>query len=166
MAHMPSGSWKVRRGLAVVVSMLLSSPAVADDLSGSYLCVQEVGGGLRFDETTRKWTSANFRAEDKLVFTLKFLGSGEDKYIGSYADYTITISILGGSSEPETCLGRNPDYSVRTWGRYFACSSITQYQVNLEDMRYLETYAVGYVDGKDNNENTPSIFGGTCAKIN
>jgi hypothetical protein len=38
-------------------------------------------------------------------------------------------------------------------------------QANLSNMRFLSTYAMGYLDGVDDNSNNPSIKAGTCVKI-
>jgi hypothetical protein len=39
------------------------------------------------------------------------------------------------------------------------------YQFNLRTNRFLGAYLEGYVDGKDNNDDTPFVSGGTCSKI-
>jgi hypothetical protein len=33
-------------------------------------------------------------------------------------------------------------------------------------MRFLSSYMIGYLDGMDDNSNTPSIDAGICVKIN
>jgi hypothetical protein len=46
------------------------------------------------------------------------------------------------------------------------CSaSLKDYVFNLKQGRFLAVYAVGYVNGFDNNDNTPAIDGGRCTKI-
>lgn len=32
-------------------------------------------------------------------------------------------------------------------------------------LRYVETYEIGFVDGKDKNDNTPMIEMGTCSPL-
>ncbi|MFY9957236.1 hypothetical protein, partial [Bradyrhizobium sp.] len=38
-------------------------------------------------------------------------------------------------------------------------------QFNRKNNRFLLSYLVGYLDGANNNENTPSVSGGVCTKI-
>ena len=39
------------------------------------------------------------------------------------------------------------------------------YVFSLKTNRFLSIYSIGYMDGEDSNENTPSVSGGTCTKI-
>ena len=48
---------------------------------------------------------------------------------------------------------------------HVACGSLPSYQFNLTNNRFLSIYDFGYIDGRDNNDETPSVSGGTCTKI-
>jgi hypothetical protein len=46
------------------------------------------------------------------------------------------------------------------------CSAeVRGYRFNFEYKMFLETYVIGYVEEQDSNDDTPSISGGTCARI-
>ena len=48
----------------------------------------------------------------------------------------------------------------------FSCNAYNhEYQFNLKAHRYLAAYLVGYVDGEDVNDDTPSVTAGVCTKI-
>ena len=48
----------------------------------------------------------------------------------------------------------------------FRCVTITEdFVVNIKTLRFLRIYPLGYVSGQDNNDNTPSVSGGTCTTI-
>lgn len=73
-----------------------------------------------------------------------------------------------GEKSPYTCspYQADDDGLVATFGGMLNCNAgLSDYRVNLSNMRYTVAYHIGYVDGRDNTENTPSIMGGTCARI-
>ena len=48
----------------------------------------------------------------------------------------------------------------------FRCeATLYEYIINLETLRFLEVYARGYVDGRDEEGNSPSITVGKCSRI-
>lgn len=152
------------------VVMLTAGPAMAQemtDYSGSYICIDEFGGGLRYDETAKRWQSAKFNPTGRFVLSLTMTNSrpaweGSDLMEGVY---DATVSEFG-RTEPDVCYGGGEGGKVEMWGPTLRCTAaLESIVINLETMRFLSAYQVGFVEGEDNNNNTPWMMGGTCAKI-
>ena len=140
--------------------------AVEQGKDVSYFCVVEFAGGLSFNQKTNKWEGTKFRTDDKFVLRLKFLQSrtekshfGEDQQVH---DYKVTI-IKSGTSSAVACGGDSVSVTAE---RVECTSTMTNYQFNLENNKFLGSYPHGYVDGIDNGEDTPRVSGGRCMKIN
>jgi hypothetical protein len=108
-----------------------------------------------------------FRPESKFVLRLKYIKSWvkDDENVD---DYSVTITRLGSTYNAE-CL----DFSQSQHGvvsdrkyTYLRCrANESDYTFNLKNSRFLSVYPNGYVEGEDNNDNTPHVSGGTCTKI-
>jgi len=136
----------------------------------SYFCVAEVVGGLAYDAGMKKWIATSFRAEKKFVLRLKFLTNRVEKSVfnqdETVYDYNVTITEAG-SNFAGPCLGRGQKHvTVRPLG-WLLChgADLHEYRFDLDTNRFLAAYLHGYIDGKDNNNNTPAVLGGTCTKI-
>lgn len=47
-----------------------------------------------------------------------------------------------------------------------SCTTILEeFRINVKTLRMMKVYAIGFIDGQDNNDNTPAIMVGTCSKI-
>jgi len=129
----------------------------------------EAAGGLSYDERAKKWEGAAFNARDKFVLRLKFLRIRVQKSIfgkdETVYDYSVTTT-KAGSNSPSPCETHSETYVTVTELGWVVChSDFQEYRVALKANRFLRGYLLGYIDGKDNNQNTPSIEGGTCTKI-
>ncbi len=150
----------------VVLSIATSAHAGIAPKDASYFCVAEIAGGLRYNERTKKWEGATFKPDAKFVMRMKHLRSetrkdsrGKDEPAQVF-DVTITPER---GRVAETCL--TPDVSVvfSSDRMRFRCLGVRHdYQFNLENNRFL---LFGFFDGTDDNENTPAVTGGVCAKI-
>jgi hypothetical protein len=119
----------------------------------------------------KKWKGTAFNADGKFVLRLKHLRTrvrktlfGDDETVH---DYNVTIT-KAGSNSPSSC-ANYPEQHV-TVNEYspLICvggDDLQEYRFSLKTNRFLSTYLYGYIDGKDSKENTPSIEGGTCTKI-
>jgi hypothetical protein len=129
--------------------------AFAQSKDVAYYCVSEVAGGLWYNEKTKKWEGVSFRPESKFVLKMIFL----------HSNYDVTVTEAGKEynlrcSEHYGKLGVGDQY------KSFSCTTaVHDYRFNFVTNRFLAIYAHGYVDGKDNDDNTPGIEGGTCTKI-
>lgn len=144
----------------------------SDTFGGAYLCMQDFGGGLAWSDTTKKWSGTVFNATGKFVLRLSEPSSRMEKnYAGveeQVTDYKVTVTGMG-ETYAAPCSPVKGQFGaankVGPMGWIYCSASLTDYSINLASMRFLESYMVGFVGGADNNENTPSMFGGTCAKI-
>ncbi|MGY4501085.1 hypothetical protein ACVWYH_005016 [Bradyrhizobium sp. GM24.11] len=92
--------------------------------------------------------------------------SGADE--SSVHEFKVTLTEAGSSKNTPCSNARDYKLPVSVWADGWAvCSAaFTEYRFNPTNNRYLAAYLVGYVDGADNNEDTPSITVGVCTKIN
>ncbi len=165
---MPSGGWKIRRGLIAAAFGLLAPPAFAGpDYSGSYLCIQEAGGGLYYFGEERGWGGTVFNPKGK--FVIKLTKQGEEPAFKdsklNIATYFVVMNDFG--SKEQTCFGLAGDGTVKLWDNdaVIHCETTTSVWFSLDTMRFLTAYPYGYLDDTKNNDNTPAMMGGTCAKI-
>lgn len=153
--------------------LLCSADCRAADYSGAYYCTPVGSGGLQFNKTLSEWQATTFNKKPGDDFIIRARKTGQrvatdpttntqtelDDYKLTYAD--------SGAKDAENC-GPQPDGSFSMWGwaNTVECyASLEDVRVNLDKLRYLKTYLVGFIDGEDNDENTPFLEGGTCTKI-
>lgn len=161
---------------------LLTSAALSDEhiekWAGAYLCTDTTAGGVVYREKQKKWVGTNFTSfsgSKNHLFNIKFKGRyirAATKVKGSV--YTVSITDTG-SSFDQKCLSffqdsfsmSNDSFSIND-GSTFSIQCHTafgHFLINLRTLRYMNFYSWGYVDGADNNKNTPSVTIGECAKI-
>ncbi len=110
-----------------------------------YLCVSEAAGGVSYEKNINKWKGTVFRTKnDKILITNK-----NNKWIMKQFDSTIE----------NDCNAPN-EIGVMRCNNLFGT-----FIFNTKTRRYLSTYIAGYIDGVDNNDNTPSIEIGICTKL-
>jgi len=139
----------------------------------SYFCVAEAAGGLSFSAPQKKWVGTVFKVTEKFVLRLKYIdakfGTGKWDKDELYTNFEVALTPAGTNSESR-CLqlgsGDKKSVSVSQYDSFTCSASIEEYYFNLKTNRYLNVYPFGYVDGTDSNENTPSVTGGVCTKIN
>jgi hypothetical protein len=144
--------------------------ALGQSKDAAYYCVAEFAGGLLYDATAKKWQGASFRADNKFVMRMKYVGSRIEQSGSSdwsITEYMVTITEAGKAyASPCSDAGSYEAKPVLSSNSWIVCnSSLTDYQFNLKTNRFLSVYAQGYAGGDDNNKNTPSVSGGTCTKI-
>jgi hypothetical protein len=141
-----------------------------------YYCVADFGGGLFYNDATHKWEGVGFGAhEHKFVLHVQFDKAGIWKPVDDLDEkvpvnyYKITVADPGIPVE-EDCLGTNkygssPFVIDEFTGVLMCHSGLYDYRFQLGTNRFLSAYLWGFVDGKDKNEDNPSVDGGTCTKI-
>lgn len=121
-----------------------------------------------YDASLERWHATIFEPVGRIVLNLKKLNEYEPLESGEIVVgvYEAWIGRFGDSSR-STCYGYGLAGGVEVWGSTLSCAAgPTRYTVNLEAMRFLESFQVGFVDGIDEEDsNTPYMMGGTCAKI-
>ncbi|TIU80480.1 MAG: hypothetical protein E5W13_03095 [Mesorhizobium sp.] len=144
--------------------------------AGSYLCVGSASGGIKFEAASKKWVPATFNVSDsKFVVAVR---SGSIKEIPVFGmrvqamQYQISIRPFGSDGRGCGVSSRMleldiepPRLSIFPSGRVQCSSSLEDYDFNFGDLRYLRVYPVGFIDGQDNDRNTPNIEIGTCSRI-
>jgi hypothetical protein len=143
-------------------------PAFSESKDGAYHCVVEMSAGLGFDRTSKKWFATTFRVDQKFVLRMKYGGSRMAKVTGEevqVSDYDITITDAGTDFD-RPCSHNQKMATIHDDDGGFRCGTITEdFFVNIKTLRFLRIYPLGYVSGQDNHDNTPSVSGGTCTKI-
>lgn len=146
------------------------------DFSGSYFCTADAAGGVSYNDGTKKWEGTIFRVEDRYILTVKLFGEVEQEYQTDKKTYFVTFSehgneavgVLEGSCYTNNNKLReiNPLISYITENGDLSCKLMGgDLDVNLVNGRFLKSYNWGYVDGVDNNSNTPHIEIGKCSRI-
>jgi hypothetical protein len=163
--------WSKRLAFGLSALLASSLSILASEVQDlTYFCVEEFSGGLHYDETAKKWRGATFRADTKFILRLKHIRSRTQKdFIGKdeqVQDYDVTIT-ESGSSVAKPCHNYPASKTITLDpSRWLRCSdSVERYIFNLNNNRFLSAYLYGYVNGKDTNEDTPHVGGGTCTKI-
>ena len=146
---------------ALVLGLGANWSAQAVDYSGAYYCVGEFAGGISYDATNKNWKGTVFRPSKKFVLRLKFVKSRVEK-VGEtveihWDDYFAFINVTG-SKYPTFC---GTVSSMDEYG-FLTCSD---YRLNLKQGRFLLAYLTGFINGRDEGGDTPSIEGGNCTKI-
>ena len=89
---------------------------------------------------------------------------GKDEAVANF-DVTLTKA---GTKDSHPCFSQALDLKVGMTGdyNYLSCDYYpTEYQFNFKNNRFLSYYKFGYLNGKDTNDDTPAVSGGTCTKI-
>jgi hypothetical protein len=167
---MSSSGREVRRVVAPAVLGLafICAPAWSADFSGQYLCIDEFGGGGYYE--AGRWNGVKFNPSGKFVFSLEKINE-RPSYDGSETMlevYSAKLSDFGSTGEPDLCIGSGVAGTVELskWSPIVKCEGIiTMYWFNPERLRYLSAYPRGWITGDDNNSNTPSMMGGSCARL-
>jgi hypothetical protein len=165
---------RIATGIVAGFIFMSNGPVSSASLDGAFYCVAEAVGGLYFDATTKSWRGVPFAASQKFVLRMKYLGTKTDEILKTnYDRFRATITDEG-KSDGQICFDndqppperyKSPEVSVY-FNANFRCTSLTRdYVFNLKTNRFLSVYAYGYVDGIENNDNTPSVVGGRCTKI-
>lgn len=162
------------RPLLVALVALFPSMAVAQQplTETTYFCTTEMAGGLAFSTTAKRWEPATFRPTHKFVLKVKYHRVREEansfEKSGKSIVFDVEASVTdAGTSTVKNCHPMDGSLGhIEMRDHQFHCEAILmQYRFNLLNNRFLKAYLQGYVEGPDNNEDTPSISGGTCTKI-
>ena len=163
--------------LVFVGSVVAGNAEEFDNYEGSYFCVTDAVGGVSFDETLNTWVSTRFSPNSRYVVNISEHSETTD-WLGELRTvYTVNVSEHGVSeSDALSNLCSTSNDTLRSYNTLthfisetgaFSCNRFGgEWYMNLENERFMSTYTWGYVDGIDNNSNTPAIQIGTCSRIN
>ena len=129
---------------------------------------------LVWDQALKAWRGAIFQSGDNFILSMTLVGRQRNfQSKQDYLRYEVNIT-PSGTNTSEVCFDNDPSASDPTERKkvkvyddlQFVCSSVVrEYEFNLRANRFLVFYLLGYFDGRDNNENTPSVSGGMCTKV-
>jgi len=143
--------------ILLAVLMLSSTSACAE----SYLCIADQAAGFSFNKGQKKWSATTFNATEKFIIKRQ---SAEQKIFYKNAAWVVTR--FGSSSG----LLANCEKDFNDVGMLF-CEGIVNFHFNKKNMRFLSTFAIGYVsyipgdELLDEGKNTPSMNIGACSLI-
>jgi len=158
----------LRLFVSALILLGLISPGAAQTLVGSYFCASEFSAGIDFDITTKKWGSKRFQASSKFILRVshgrhRIQRALQDETV---TDYLATITQMGANFAAPCTTAADHKFVGRESDHAFACQTFyTEYRFNLRTMRFLAGYFGGFVDGKDDGNDTPAMSAGTCTKI-
>ena len=124
---------------------------MAEKEQKTYLCITEVAGGIGFNETKNSWTGRAFKGGKKYLLKIN------DK---KFPFFVATVTRFGSKTINFGC--ELDDISATA--EQVCNSDVGQFNYNLNNLRFLTTYMVGYTDG-DKDTSTPYIAGGTCSPL-
>ncbi|NTE87238.1 hypothetical protein [Agrobacterium rubi] len=134
--------------LAVTVFLASNSPG----FSQSYFCIQEAAGGLK--PLNGEWSGTAFKPSGKYLvardpenqkeWTVTEIGK-------TYALHRCPVIMTSENVEADQIICGGLGYGM---------------VINFAVMRYVEVYTFGYINNDKSGNNTPSVSGGMCSKIN
>lgn len=161
------------------LQLLMPTTLVAQnekDYSGTYLCISDTAGGIRFDDVSKKWVSAKFTSGDRYILTTTSSGLVKDEVFQQPTmTYHVTWEPHGANydafmkgcwTQADQLKKINPYMSFGGNGSITCNLAGGELKINLQKLRYLQSYTFGFVDGIDDGGNTPLVEIGNCTKIN
>lgn len=144
--------------------------------AGDYICREEVAGGLKYDKTTREWSSARFNVSTVPMSVIvrnegrKIENSeGEDFY---HVLYSIKLGRIGDTLE-DCVVTDDRGFEEVSFGivdptGLTSCSTLGDYtySFNFKTPRFAFTTAMGYVRPWLHGHESPVVIGGVCSKVN
>ena len=175
--------------ISTLLAMQLIAPNLSfaqsnKDYSGTYLCIADASGGVRYDDASKQWVGAIFTTGDRYILTAKSNGLVEYKlympwvettYISPEMTYIITWERHGANLEADSkgCLTLDdeleniePMSSFAINGMMNCGANGAELKVNFDNLRFMLTRFEGYVQGFDIEFGNSHITIGTCTKIN
>lgn len=128
----------------ITLAAFLAAPSLVSAQT-AYLCMPNGASGISWNASTKKWGHANFNVKN-IKYLLKKTDAGWEwsTFGKSFSQKCGEISASG----------------------ILDCAIIGgQLRFNKQNLRYLNTYIYGYIDGGDNNDNTPGIEFGECSPL-
>ena len=123
--------------------------------SVTYVCIPEVSSGVKFDESTNTFSSADFEVDTKYII------SKYDNWI---------INYFGQSVDLTTGQGCDDSIMSETGFHRLSCTIIGgQMLIDLKEKKFVRTNMMGYT-GINNSEelsnlNNPFVEVGSCSKV-
>lgn len=157
--------------LRIVIALLLltGSAGAQANKNVSYLCIEEIAGGLIYDQQKKRWEGTEFtEMKGKFLLRVTVDQTVQRKNIESrdeqVDEYIVSVQTLPGKPREsrQTCFKDNRSESVFE-GKTFRCRTIfTHYVFDFQTGRFLLAHLSGFVS---DDTGTPHIVGGSCTKV-
>jgi hypothetical protein len=135
----------------IVFSLFFTNLAISQE---AYICLPSKKTGYIFNVSSKSWEQANFKTNEEKKILKKNGMKWEWRIFGEKHGY----SDCGGDG-----FGKGDDFNS---AGFIFCSIIGGHvRMNKNSLRYIETYEIGFIDGKDQSGNTPLIEIGTCSPL-
>ena len=141
----------MKKILSIVFSLLLTNLAFSQE---AYICLPSKKTGFAFNLSTKSWEQINFKTNEEKKILKKNGMKWEWRIFGSKDDW----SDCGGDG-----FGQGGDFNSS--GFIFCTVLGGHMRMSKNTLRYVETYELGFIDGKDQTGNTPLIGIGTCSPL-
>jgi len=150
---------------ALLLALSCGKAEAQEPKTEAYVCKVEFTGGLAYDAESKSWQSTTFQPKGKFIFRLKFVRTETEKIGLHGVNYEATVTEAGRNREISCAGGKDKTTSPDQDGTLDCTTALYQYRFNLKNNRFLRAYLAGYVNGMNENSDTPGVSGGTCIKM-
>jgi hypothetical protein len=163
-------SLKKMVGCVWLVFAMTSTVSGEQRRDGTYNCTGKFAGGLEYNKALKEWEGAVVKPSRNFVMKITFRqtvkGQNREEYDKGQTEdrdeYDVTITEEGDTSVG--CLeSREHLPSINKYG-FLECSrmGLIEYKFNFINHRFIEIYKGGYINGANDNNDTPTVSGGVC----
>jgi hypothetical protein len=143
-----------------LVTVIVTASFAQQSNEGAYSCAAESSGGIAYNEQTKRWEGTSFRPLSKFILKLKYVRTATNG-----DEYAVTVT-PDGRNDLLPCISSQTQLVQIDQFDYLVCrTEFFNYKFNLKAGRFVEAYLMGYVNGRDNNDDTPLLSGGVCRKL-
>ena len=141
----------MKKVLFIVLGFFIMGLAFSQE---AFICLPSSKTGFVFNVNTKNWDQANFKTSDEKKILKRNGKKWEWRIFGRKDGW----SDCGGDD-----FGVGEDFNSA--GVIFCSVFGGHMRMNKNSLRYIETYELGFIDGKDQTGNTPLIGIGTCSPL-
>jgi hypothetical protein len=150
---------------ALLLALSCGQAEAQEPKTEAYICKVEFTGGLAYDVESKSWRSTTFQPKGKFIFRVKSAKTETEKIGLRAVNYEATVTEAGRNREVSCAGGKDKTTSADQDGTLDCATALYEYKFNLKNNRFLRAYLAGYVNGLNENSDTPGVSGGTCTKM-
>ena len=143
-----------------VAAITVTAALAQQSNEGAYSCAAQSSGGIIYNSQTKKWEGTSYLPLSNFIVTVKYVRTAT-----TTDEYAVTITPIGRSDALPCISFRTQLAQIDEFGYLVCRTDYFNYKFNLKAGRFVEAYMMGYVDGRDANDDTPMLSGGVCTKI-
>ena len=121
----------------------------------AFICIPTARTGFAVNDATKKWEITKFTIDEDKKILKKINAKWEWRKFGDKWGYSECTN--GGD--------KNSKDGFNSAGFIFCKVLGGNMRMSKNSLRYVETFEIGFTDGKDKNDNTPMIEMGTCSPL-